>query len=237
MPDAPFKRPHHRLIAGILERLDGEFLADAQCFFGGGTCLALQLGEYRESRDIDFLCSSREGFRKVREAVRVDSLGPIARKPIPLAREVRADRDGIRTFVAAGGTRVKFEIILEARLDLAGTPSRRLGVPVLTPALQAAEKILANADRGDDDATFARDVIDLAFFAARHRASRPALEEGLALAGKAYGRAAAASLERVTTMLRTRRGRLAECARALGVGDLPVLKRGLAIVRSVASRS
>jgi len=31
--------------------------------------LAMTLGEYRESRDIDFLCSSREGFRSLRETV------------------------------------------------------------------------------------------------------------------------------------------------------------------------
>ena len=49
--------------------MDAGFLARAECYFGGGTMLAMTLGEYRESRDIDFLCSSREGFRSLRETV------------------------------------------------------------------------------------------------------------------------------------------------------------------------
>jgi len=33
-----------------------ENLVRCGCLFGGGTALVLQLGEYRESVDIDFLC-------------------------------------------------------------------------------------------------------------------------------------------------------------------------------------
>src|SRR5438309_7572594 len=110
MPRLRFRKAHHRAIAGILQRLDADFLLRSRCFFGGGTCLALLLDEYRESRDIDFLCSDREGFRALREAVRVDSLGHLARRKMPLAREVRADRDGIRTFVAVGELRIKLEV-------------------------------------------------------------------------------------------------------------------------------
>lgn len=40
-----------------------KLLSEAQCYFGGGTQLAMTYGEYRESRDVDFLCSSRDGFR------------------------------------------------------------------------------------------------------------------------------------------------------------------------------
>jgi hypothetical protein len=55
MPE--FRRTHHRAIARVLRAMDAEFLARAGCFFGGGTQLAMTLGEYRESRDIDFLRS------------------------------------------------------------------------------------------------------------------------------------------------------------------------------------
>ncbi|MEH0072719.1 nucleotidyl transferase AbiEii/AbiGii toxin family protein [Pannonibacter sp. Pt2-lr] len=37
--------------------------------FGGGTAIVLQLDEYRESVDIDFLCASQEGYRLIRQAV------------------------------------------------------------------------------------------------------------------------------------------------------------------------
>ncbi|MEX2524403.1 MAG: nucleotidyl transferase AbiEii/AbiGii toxin family protein [Gammaproteobacteria bacterium] len=56
MSEAVFKRPVHRQVLAILSRLDSAFLSEARCFFGGGTRIALELGEYRESRDMDFLC-------------------------------------------------------------------------------------------------------------------------------------------------------------------------------------
>jgi hypothetical protein len=94
-----YRRDAHRIVGRALQALDGVFLADAHCFFGGGTYLALQFGEYRVSRDIDFLCSNRAGFRMLRETVTERSLGAIVREPVTLARDVRADRDGIRTFI------------------------------------------------------------------------------------------------------------------------------------------
>ena len=102
MPDsALFHREYHRAIAVTLAELHAPLLLEARCYFGGGTLIALSFGEFRESRDIDFLCSDRAGFRKLRETVTNESLGSIARKPIKLAREVRADRDGIRTFIVS----------------------------------------------------------------------------------------------------------------------------------------
>jgi Nucleotidyl transferase AbiEii toxin, Type IV TA system len=94
MPE--FRRAHHRLVASLLERMNAKLLSEARCYFGGGTQLAMTYGEYRESRDVDFLCSSRDGFRRLREQVTQSSLGGIVARRVKLAREVRADRDGIR---------------------------------------------------------------------------------------------------------------------------------------------
>ena len=221
------RRPHHQAIARVLERMDPTFLLGARCFFGGGTCISLLCGEFRESRDIDFLVSDRAGFRALREAIRVDSLGRIARAPLELAREVRADRDGIRTFVVDGDVRIKLELILEGRIDLAGALDERVGVPVLTGGCLAAEKLLANADRGVDPSTFARDLIDLAFLA---NGDENALDEGVALATTAYGPSALRELSASMRRLRAR-GRLSECAHALGITDIATLKKGLAVLK------
>ena len=53
----------------MLERLDSELLLRQRCFFGGGTAIALGHGEYRESVDIDFICSSIAGYRELRQLV------------------------------------------------------------------------------------------------------------------------------------------------------------------------
>lgn len=64
-----FRRPHHNDILCALHSLNGEILADAECYFGGGTAIVLNLNEYRESVDIDFLCASQAGYRKLRQAL------------------------------------------------------------------------------------------------------------------------------------------------------------------------
>lgn len=56
-----FEREHHQRIAKDLQALDGELLRSLGCLFGGGTCIALRYGEYRESVDIDFLVSAPDG--------------------------------------------------------------------------------------------------------------------------------------------------------------------------------
>lgn len=223
MPE--FRRPQHQLVARVLQAVNGDFLAECNCYFGGGTQLALMLDEYRESRDIDFLCSSRAGFKEIRETVRSDSLGQIFKKPLVLAREVRADRDGVRTFFAVDGERLKFEILFEARIDLEGGLDKALGVPTLDLDHAVAEKFLSNADRGLDDSTHARDVIDLAHIAA-HRGIK-ALMPGLDLAQTAYGSAIREQLRQVLAHLRADKHRLQNHAAALGIEDTRILRKGL----------
>lgn len=36
-----FERRHHQLIASVLDNLDADLLAQNQCYFAGGTVLAL----------------------------------------------------------------------------------------------------------------------------------------------------------------------------------------------------
>ena len=148
-----FDLPHHQRIARLLHELDGVFFEKAHCYFGGGTAITLALGEYRESVDIDFLCASTDGYRVLRAAVFEGGLGPLARAPLKLLRDLRADQYGIRTFIEVEGVAVKFEIVREARIDLGGALDPTLGVPVLTREDLFAEKLLANADRSNDRST------------------------------------------------------------------------------------
>ncbi len=229
-----YRRPHHRLVEGALQRMDAGFLARAECYFGGGTLLAMTLGEYRESRDIDFLCSSREGFKLLRETITNRSLGAIFRESVELAREVRADRDGIRTFLKVGDVLIKFEIILEARIDLAGAIDETLGVPTLARECAIAEKFLANADRGLDESTLSRDLVDLSFVAVH--ASPPQLEKGMEMAEQAYGAAIRRSLRLSLDSFKGNRSRAAAHIRSLGVEDTQTLRKGLKLLGKLVER-
>lgn len=157
-----FDRTHHQRIARILNSLNSDFLAHTGCFFGGGTAIVLSLDEYRESADIDFLCSSTQGYRTLRNTITSTSLGEILSRPIELAREVRADRYGIRTFVKIDDIPIKLEIVSEGRIDISGSMDTRLGVPTLSRLDMYTEKLLANTDRYNDASVASRDAIDLA---------------------------------------------------------------------------
>ncbi|WP_229503707.1 nucleotidyl transferase AbiEii/AbiGii toxin family protein [Massilia putida] len=157
-----YKREHHKRIQALLASLNTDFLKQNQCFFGGGTAIVLALDEYRESVDIDFLCASQDGYRELRNTIDNGSLGAIFARPVELAREVRADRYGIRTFLRVDDVPVKFEIVSEGRIQIDGAVDPATGVPTLARADMYAEKLLANADRYRDKAVASRDIIDLA---------------------------------------------------------------------------
>lgn len=225
MSESRWVRPRHRQVAWVLDRLDPEFLARAGCLFGGGTRLVLELGEYRESEDVDFLCAERAGWRALRGAVQSNGLGSIAPGGLPLLREVRADRYGIRTVVAAPEGPVKFEIVLEARIGLEPARVPGLPVPCLDPASCFAEKFLANADRWPDSGAAGRDVIDLAFMLTAW--SRAAAADGLARAEQAYGPSVVDAAARAARhMLDDGRWRR-DCVTRLSVSDSRRLLAGL----------
>jgi hypothetical protein len=225
MPEPRFARPRHATVAATLAALDGKFLEECRCWFGGGTRIVLELGEYRESEDLDFLCSSAPGYRALRSTISERSLGKIAARPLALAREVRADRYGIRTVLDINDAKLKFEIVLEGRIDLAGGSRIGFDVPCLDHADCFAEKLLANADRWRDNAVLSRDIIDLAFMVEGW--SRADALAGAALARGAYGtvvdRALGEAAQRLLDVATHRK----RCIAALRVVNVKTLTAGL----------
>jgi hypothetical protein len=211
-----FERAHHRRIAAVLEALDGDRLAANACLFGGGTAIALRYGEYRESVDIDFRVSNREGYRQLRQLLTgTDGLRAIVRPGLALeqVREVRADQYGVRTMLHVDDAEIKLEIVLEARiaLEVPGVDDRLCGVATLTPLDMAASKLLANSDRWRDDAVQSRDLIDLAMMAP----PKPLLRRAIAKAEGSYGVSIRTDLAQAIEDLRQRPHRLDYCMSAM----------------------
>lgn len=214
-----FERPHHQRIAHVLSSLDGELLRQHGCLFGGGTCIALRYGEYRESVDIDFLMSDASGYRELRQMLMGAShLAAITHghaMPLALLGEVRADQYGIRTRVQMDGHAIKFEIVREARIALEspGAADVVCAVSTLTPLDLATSKLLANADRQADDGVFSRDVIDLAMMGL----PLSVLRSALAKAEQAYGQSVARDLGKAIDRLQHRTGWLDRCMAVMGM--------------------
>ena len=221
MPES--RRPLHRAVQQVLDSLNAPFLETCKCYFGGGTRIVLELDEYRESMDIDFMCADRDGYRNLRGTVSNSSLGEIS-NTLCLWREVRADMYGIRTYIEVAKQPVKFEIISEGRIDI--DCMRIDGVPVasLSHTSCFAEKLLANADRGNDASTRSRDLIDLAFMIASW--PKASVMEGLELAETAYGHVVKRDLAGALQLFADKSHRQ-RCIAELGVGDSRKLNRGL----------
>lgn len=222
MPD--FERPRHHLVWQVLEALDRDFLADAACWFAGGTRIVLALDEYRESVDVDFLCADTAGYRAIRSAVTPLSFGPVFARPPRLMREIRTDRYGVRTWLEVDDRPVKLEIVSEGRVALGGHRDAAFPVDVLDRSSCLVQKFLANSDRGRDAATEARDLVDLAFMAAGWCDVDP--RAAMATAESVYGTSIRRDLEFVLerfsdTSIRRR------CLAALAIEDEATLDIGL----------
>lgn len=194
-----FSRPHHQRIEALLSGLDAAFLADCECYFAGGTAIALQLGEFRRSDDIDFVCASTDGYRRLREAVFSKGFEALTRRKLPLLRPIRADQYGVRCVLGDAEAPVKFEIVREARITLAPGKERIGGVLLLGREDLFAEKLLANADRGLDRSTLHRDLIDLLVMQMHWG---PIPDAAWRKAREAYGESVEKALEQVTQLLR-----------------------------------
>ncbi len=219
-----FERPHHQRIAHVLGALDGTTLRQHGCLFGGGTCIALMYGEYRESVDIDFLVSDAAGYRELRQLLTgpggMAAITHANALPLVTLREIRADQYGIRTQVQMDGQAIKFEIVREARITLEQADEADnknsntiCGVSTLTRLDLATSKLLANSDRQADDGVFSRDVIDLAMMGLQLPMLRAALEK----AQQAYGPSVARDLGKAIDRLQNREGWLERCMQVMSM--------------------
>ena len=216
---AMFKREHHQKIHQVLQALDAPFLAQHQCYFGGGTAIVLRRGEYRESVDIDFLVSDIAAYRELRKQLQepqvLEQLFGIGRGPLIKLPEVRADQYGIRTRLPLANGGIKFEIVFEARIifDVPAPDDVVGGVSTLTEVDLAASKLLANVDRWPDAGVFSRDIVDLAMLDLKKHESHMAL----AKAESAYGDAVVRDVHKAVANLQNHPDRLSNCLVALAM--------------------
>jgi hypothetical protein len=195
-----YNKPEHRAVAAALQAMDHDLLMACQCWFGGGTEIVLDLGEYRLSKDVDFLCADTEGYREIRTRAASQGIAGLFGNHVQERRALKFDQYGIRGIITVDGVDLKVEIVKEGRIGLQGHPDTGLGVPRLVAADRVAEKLLANADRCQDLSVAYRDAADLGMLALYRG---PFTEEALAKAEMVYGnevgQKASWALERLST--------------------------------------
>lgn len=216
-----YQRTHHRRIWTVLQCLNADLLRDKECYFGGGTAIALAHGEFRESRDIDFLVSDVSSYRDLRAMVK--KLGPrslfAGTRAVHLPDCFSNDEYGIRGWVMVDGHPIKFELVHEGRISLTTPdPTERIGrVSTLTRPDMVAEKLMANSDRFADPSTFQRDLLHLAFMTIKNLDKRLGFE----IAKAAYGDAIDRDLGLAVSTFLDSPLWLDRCIRTLGIAVEP----------------
>jgi hypothetical protein len=226
------QRPQHVLIARALRSMDASLLERSRCYFGGGTAIVLQNGEYRLSLDIDFLCADVDGYRELRNAIDRQGASAIFGPEVTLRRDVRSDQYGIRCALALGDHTIKFEIVREGRIALQGAVSADLGVPVLSIDCQFAEKLLANADRCLDRSVAYRDAIDLGYLVIS-TGEMPAT--AVAIAERAYGDGIARAMALALAQL-AKPEEVEYAANALGMQTVDIIAAAAALQPAAQAR-
>jgi hypothetical protein len=158
-----FHRPHHQRIFQVLQKFNANYLAEHSILFGGGTRIALEIEEYRESIDIDFFCATPQAYRAVREHVGDRSIGVLLTEgeTISFARDIRSDRDAVRAFIEVPDAKpIKLEFVHFDYYDLRVDHRTDIfPVPFIDRESCFLTKLLANADRYHDGEK--KDIFDL----------------------------------------------------------------------------
>lgn len=227
-----FERESHRVVLEVLGLLRADVLRQSRFLFGGGTRIVLDLGEYRESKDIDFLCSDPQGYADLRfEASRhgypaLFTAEGLERLQFP--REMRIDQYGIRFTGVLGATALRIELIREARIELdPGTRPAWSPVDCLTIPDCYAEKLLANSDRWADRQVLSRDLIDLAALRARWG---PVPESARQKVETAYKSAPTEDLRKALALVNNNPEHRKRCFQGLEVRDPTELLKGLELL-------
>ncbi|BAY81100.1 hypothetical protein NIES267_05650 [Calothrix parasitica NIES-267] len=180
-----FKFNYHNKILEILESFNQEVLVNGCAYFGGGSLIALNFGEYRWSKDIDFICPvSTSGYRYLRTIIFDNGYEALFQNltKVKIGRGT-SNQYGIRMVINIEEIQIKTEIIAESRFELDSPIYPKWSpVPCLNINDCFTSKLLANSDRFMDDSVEARDLIDLAILRLQSKISQKAI----AKAEKAY---------------------------------------------------
>jgi len=228
-----FRREQHRKILALLQVFDSPKLSRCKFLFGGGTRIVLDLEEYRESHDIDFLCSDAEGYAELRFEASTKGYDALfkadSRQELHFPREMKIDQYGIRFPAEIEGSLIRVELIREARIDLnPGVRPDWSPVDCMAVSDCYAEKILANSDRWADRQVFSRDLIDLS--ALRTRLG-PVPEEAWGKVERAYKTAGRDDLRKAIAAFAEDASYQQRCFQGLHLDDPARVLAGMDLLR------
>ncbi|XKM13668.1 nucleotidyl transferase AbiEii/AbiGii toxin family protein [Orbaceae bacterium ac157xtp] len=212
-----YKLAHHQKIFNILNNFNVSFLADHGIYFGGGTRIALELHEFRESIDIDLLCPTIESYRAVRNTVTSASLGSLVKAEFDYLREISFDRYAVRVFIKDVPKPIKLEIVSFEKYHLTGKQDSLFPIPYLDVESCFYTKLLANADRATQPPY--KDIIDILFMT-HYWGDIP--HSSLANAQTIYGDSVIKGLNLAVNDIKNNKNKYLKTCKALGISDADI---------------
>lgn len=209
-----YKRKHHQVIEKLLTCFDREYLSDNNIFFGGGTRIALELDEYRESVDVDFLCMNTPSYRAVRTQATNVSLGKLLLNKLNFVREIRMDRYAVRAFVEIDDVVVKLEFVALDDYQLTKSNGKLFQLPYINKQSCFLTKLLAHSDR-----QYAPDKKDLFDLLMMFQAWGLPTEATWQECDRHYGKAPKQDLLNALQLLNTKPEQFIKAGKALAVDE------------------
>lgn len=154
----------HECIRKILSVVNGTILNKFDIRFTGGTAIALNHVEYRQSDDMDFMVCGKGRFFEFVNILKLNGLDTIfTNKCISTQKQCRVkwERDALRLFVFGAEESIKMEFFVEDRLEPGPSVPGIFGIMTNSPKDLVVSKFLALFDRFPSRASKRRDLYDL----------------------------------------------------------------------------
>lgn len=71
------KKEYFEKVKKFIKNLQEKVFLENQIYFGGGSAIALKYDEFRFSRDLDFLSSSKNGFYQLKNMIREEGISSL----------------------------------------------------------------------------------------------------------------------------------------------------------------
>lgn len=156
------KKEYFKKVKRFIKNLQEKIFLENQIYFGGGSAIALKYDEFRFSKDLDFLSSSKNGFYQLKNRIREDGISYLLKnEELIKVIDCKTNNYKITILLEMEETPLKIEILHTLDFKIEGDFNKELNIPQLSINDMFAQKISACIDRGLDKNTYGRDLLDL----------------------------------------------------------------------------
>lgn len=156
------KHDRHIMIYDILKNINVELLNEYSIYLTGGIAINLLCNKFRDTKDINLLCSNNIQFTRFRNMVQEGGITELFLNSCILLRdESRIDQHTVRNAIVYNDEIIKFEIAYDPRIKITDKCQYMMDIPALTTRDLITTKLYASFDRTCSRDNLSKDILDL----------------------------------------------------------------------------